>query len=167
MNGSPFIYYGDEIGLGGSGADENKRSPMIWSGTDPTGQCTGPVNMKKDEVINKFASVEEQLQDPYSILNYVKHAMKLRNMFPEIARGTVALVEEVTDTDICAISKTYNGSKIIILANTNKAETKCVPLSRANNGYTCIQGILTVGADQPYQVEDTIVLPPNAIVILK
>ena len=167
MNGSTFIYYGDEIGIGGSGADENKRSPMIWSSTDTTGQCDGPVNMQKEYVINKFASVEDQLKDDTSILSYVKEAMKLRNTFPEIARGTIDVVSDVTDKDICAISKTYNGSKIIILANTDREETKYVELSREANGYTCIQGILTVGDAQPKQVEDTIVLPPNAIVVLK
>lgn len=167
MNGSTFIYYGDEIGLGGTGADENKRSPMIWSSTDTTGQCKGPVNMSKEYVINKFESVEEQQKDPESILSYVKHSIKLRNMFPEIARGKIQVIDEVTDTKICAISKTYNDSKIIILANTSRDETKAVELSREANGYTCIQGILTIGEEQPYQVEDTIVLPPNAIVILK
>lgn len=167
MNGSTFIYYGDEIGLGGSGADENKRSPMIWSSTDKTGECKGPTNMTKEYVINNFASVEEQLKDDKSILSYVKHAMQLRNIFPEIARGKIEILDEVTDEKICAMSKTYNDSKIIILINTSKTDTKAVELSRANNGYECIQGILTVGETQPYQVEDTIVLPPNAIVILK
>lgn len=167
MNGATFIYYGDEIGLGGSGADENKRSPMIWSSTDKTGECRGPVNMSKDYVINQFASVEEQLQDSNSILSYVKHAMQLRNIFPEIARGKIEIISEVTDEKICAMKKTYQDSQIIILINTSKTDTKTVELSRANNGYECIQGILTVGEAQPYQVEDTIVLPPNAIVILK
>lgn len=167
MNGSTFIYYGDEIGMGGSGADENKRSPMIWSTTDTTGITNGPINMDENYVIMRFDSVEDQLKDEASILSYVKSAMKLRNMFPEIARGTVEKITDVQDADICAISKTYNDSKIIILANTDKSETKCVELSRETHEYTCIQGMLTVGEDKPYQVEDTIVLPPNSIVVLK
>ncbi len=167
LNGSTYIYYGDEIGIGGTGADENKRSPMIWSATDTTGQTNGPVNMDKNYVINRFASVEEQEKDDASILSYVKQSLKLRNIFPEIARGSIEILSEVTDEDICAISKTYNDSRIIILANTDKQETKTVTLSRETNGYTCIQGMLAVGEDKPYQVEDTIVLPPNAIVILK
>lgn len=167
MNGCPFIYYGDEIGMGGSGADENKRSPMIWSTTDTAGMTDGPAAMNDQYVVMRFDSVEDQLKDDTSILSYVKKAMKLRNIFPEIARGTIEKVEAVTDDDICAISKTYEGSKIIILANTNKTETKAVEISRADNGYECIHGILTVGEEQPYQVEDTIVLPPNAIVVLK
>lgn len=167
MNGSTFIYYGDEIGLGGTGADENKRSPMIWSSTDTTGQCKGPINMDSQYVINKFPSAEEQEKDSASILSYVKQSVKLRNIFPEIARGKVELVTEVTDTDIIAISKTYNDSKIIILANADSKETKAVPVSREANGYTCIRGMLTVGEEQPRQVEDTIILPPRSIVILK
>ena len=167
INGSTFIYYGDEIGIGGTGADENKRSPMIWSSTDTTGQTKGPVNMDKTYVINKFPSAEEQEKDETSILSYVKQSVKLRNIFPEIARGTLEVLTEVTDDDICAISKTYNDSKIIILANTNKEETKVVNLSRETNGYTCIQGMLTTSDEEAYQVDDQIVLPPYAIVILK
>lgn len=38
MNGSPFVYYGEEIGMNSSGTkDENKRIPMVWSKTDTTG----------------------------------------------------------------------------------------------------------------------------------
>lgn len=166
-NGSTYIYYGDEIGLGGVDADENKRSPMIWSSTDTTGQCNGPINMDKNMVINRFPSVEEQLADKNSILSYVKQSVKLRNIFPELARGEVARISEVTDEKISAMTKTYEGSTIVVLANTSPTETAYAEVPRSVYGYTCIQGILTTGEEQPYQVGDTIVLPPHAIVILK
>ncbi len=166
-NGSTYIYYGDEIALGGVDADENKRSPMIWSSADTTGQCTGPAGMQKEMVINRFPSVEEQLADSNSILNYVKQSIKLRNIFPEIARGEVAQIKEVTDVNVSAMTKTYEGSQIIVLANTSATETAYATVPRDVYGYTCIQGILTTGEEQPYQVGDTIVLPPFAIVILK
>ncbi len=31
MSGNVFLYYGEEIGMKGSGKDENKRAPMQWS----------------------------------------------------------------------------------------------------------------------------------------
>lgn len=166
MNGSPFYYYGDEIGLGGAGDDENKRSPMIWSTTDDTGKTRGPVNMQSAYVINKFGSVEEQLKDDSSILNYVKNAVKIRNMFPEMARGDVEIIDGV-DEEIFAVRKTYEGSSIIVLANTSSADEKEVKLDRTENGYTNIKAILAVGDDEPYQTEDTIVMPPFSIVVLK
>ena len=155
-NGSTYIYYGDEIGLGGVEADENKRSPMIWSSSDTTGQCNGPANMDKNMVINRFPSVEEQLADKNSILSYVKQSVKLRNIFPELSRGEVARINEVTDEKISAMTKTYEGSKIVVLANTSPAETAYAEIPRSVYGYTCIQGILTTGEEQPYQVGDTI-----------
>lgn len=167
MNGSTYIYYGDEIGLGGVEADENKRSPMIWSSTDTTGICNGPTAMQKEYVINKFPSVEEQQADKNSILNYVKKSVELRNIFPELARGEIAIVSEVTDEKISAFTKTYNGSKIVVLINTSATEETYATVPRTAYGYTCIQGILTVDEKQPYQVGDTIVLPPRSIVILK
>lgn len=167
LNGSIFIYYGDEIGLGGVEADENKRSPMIWSATDKTGECAGPMNMDASMVINRFEPVEDQQKDPNSILNYVKEAVRLRNVFPEIARGTIEIVSEVTDENICAVKKTYNGSSIIILANCSGKKQAVANVPRSVYGYTCIQGMLTTGEEQPKQVGDNIVLPPYSIVILK
>lgn len=167
MNGSPFYYYGDEIGLGGAGDDENKRSPMIWSSSDETGKTRGPVNMQPEYVINRFKSLEEQQKDENSIWSYVRDAVKLRNIFPEIARGEIEDIEKVTDEDIFAVRKTYNGSSIIILANTSSKDEKKVQLSREENNYTNIKGMLATGDKNPYQTEDTIVLPPFSIVILK
>ena len=41
MNGSPYVYYGEEIGMNSMGTkDENKRLPMQWSVTDTQGITT-------------------------------------------------------------------------------------------------------------------------------
>ena len=122
--------------------------------------------MQSAYVINKFGSVEEQLKDESSILNYVKNAVKIRNMFPEMARGDVEIIDSV-DEEIFAVRKTYEGSSIIVLANTSSADEKEVKLDRTENGYTNIKAILAVGDDEPYQTEDTIVMPPFSIVVLK
>ena len=166
LNGSCFYYYGDEIGLGGAGDDENKRSPMIWSSTDDTGITKGPANMDSNYVINRFKSVEEQQKDDKSIWTYTRDAIKLRNIFPEIARGEVAVIEEVEDEDIFAVTKTYNDSQVIILANTSSTEEKEVTVPSDKYSYDKIRGMLATDR-KPYQAKDgKIVLPPFSIVIL-
>ena len=87
-------------------------------------------------------------------------------MFPEMARGDVEIIDGV-DEEIFAVRKTYEGSSIIVLANTSSADEKEVKLDRTENGYTNIKAILAVGDDEPYQTEDTIVMPPFSIVVLK
>ena len=45
MNGSTFVYYGEEIGMNSKGTkDENKRLPMQWSVKDTDGITDAPIN---------------------------------------------------------------------------------------------------------------------------
>ena len=79
MNGSPFVYYGEEIGMASKGTkDENKRIPMVWSTTDTTGVTREPLNADRG-IQSAFEAVDEQLKDGHSLLNYYRRALRLRN----------------------------------------------------------------------------------------
>ena len=143
--------------------DENKRAPFIWSKDDTKGMTKGPADM--EEVVSAFPSMEEQQADASSMLNYVKAAVRLRNVFPEIARGQVEAVEEVEDTAIAAMKKTYENDSSILLMNTTSEERQ-VTLSKSV-GYEGIVGELTVSPDEPILEGEVITLPPYAVVILK
>jgi glycosidase len=164
MGGNAFVYYGEELGMSGSGKDENKRAPMYWSETGRTGMTTGPKNM--DPVTHSFGSYEEQSKDPLSIFNYYKRAIRLRNENPEIARGEITLINNIPDPDICALIKTYEDSKIIMLYNFSETE-KTVTLSRTDYGYEGIRGYLSANYEEATLKGETITLPPYSIVLLK
>ena len=79
MSGSAFLYYGEELGMKGSGKDENKRAPMYWStDADATGMCDGPKDM--DEVKMKYGSLKEQENDGNSIYNFVNTSEKAQTV---------------------------------------------------------------------------------------
>ena len=40
MTGNAFVYYGEEIGMKGSGRDENKRAPMYWISEDEAAESS-------------------------------------------------------------------------------------------------------------------------------
>ncbi|BBF43962.1 alpha-amylase [Lachnospiraceae bacterium KM106-2] len=164
MNGSSFIYYGEEIGMSGNGKDENKRAPMRWTKEKTDETTDGPIGMEKQK--NKFGSVEEQEKDDTSIWNYYKHAIRLRNENPEIARGTINVMNDITDGDIVAITKTYKKSKIGMLMNNSSKEKK-LTLNKEKYGFSRIKGSLTVNDKEPELEEKKITLPPYSIVILK
>ena len=167
MSGNAFLYYGEELGMSGSGRDENKRAPMYWSSDESTeGMCDGPSAM--ETVKHKYGSLEEQMEDENSIYNFYKEIIKIRNQNPEVARGVVTYLDEVTDVNICAVKKEYNGSDIVILMNLAKEE-KSVLLDQTVYGEYKIVGAVeaTEGTEIKMQEDNTIVLPAYSVVVLK
>jgi glycosidase len=164
MNGNPFVYYGEEIGMNSSGKkDENKRLPMRWS-KDGQGMTQKPANA--DDVDQTFATVEEQLADPLSILNYYKRAVRIRNENPEIARGKLTMIEALTDKNISALEKDYEGSKLVIISNINK-EASTIELKSAGYDKLAIRGYLTVDGSEVTLTDGVLNMPLYSIVILK
>lgn len=102
LPGHPFIYYGEEIGLRGSGIDENKRLPMIWDKKDDTGLTKGPVDAnykgKQEE------SVKEALKDKNSLLNHYKKVIAIRNAYPQLTQGEFQSVDLNNDAIYASLS---------------------------------------------------------------
>ncbi|MBD5479745.1 MAG: hypothetical protein HDR14_10735 [Lachnospiraceae bacterium] len=166
MSGSTFVYYGEEIGMTGSGKDENKRAPMYWSAdASAAGMTRGPLDMEPQE--NRFPCAEEQIKDSNSIYSFFKDTILLRNQNPEIARGTVARLEEITDLDIAAISKTYNGTTIYVIYNLSETDEKTVVLSAEQYGYSELAGYLTVDGGKVTLQGDTLTLPSYSVAVLR
>ena len=118
--------------------------------------------LKIDPNSYSFGSVEEQMEDPDSILNYMKQAMRIRNCHPEIARGTIEKLQSVSPY-IAAIKKTWNGSSVIILVNLSSEESFEVPVSM----YGDVKVTDTVNVYGGSTVTgDTLTLCPYSIAVL-
>ena len=119
--GNPFIYYGEEIGMTGSQNDPEKRTGMYWSSTDTKGYVEKIPGAKADGKPDK--SVEEQLADENSLLNFYKKAIILRNQNPEIAKGTLKAVDLGT-TETAGYVTEYEGSKVMVIFNLSGKSAK-------------------------------------------
>ena len=88
--------------------------------------CKGPADMEDFQM--KFDSLEEQQEDPDSIYNYVKQVIRVRNQNPVIARGTTAYLEQYSAEQCFALTRSYEGSNLLLLGNTS-AEAVSVDLT--------------------------------------
>ncbi len=116
MSGSCFIYYGEEIGMIGSGNDPSKRAPMYWNTARDNGTTNPPPECELPEEY-PFGSLEEQQKDDASVYNYYRQAIAIRNAMPVIARGTVTVEEMLNQNCISAQRKTWGEDTCIILMN--------------------------------------------------
>lgn len=169
MSGNAFLYYGEELGMKGSGIDENKRAPMYWSkDMESQGMCDGPEAMEQFDM--KFDSLEEQSQDAASIYSYVKQVIRLRNQNPEIARGTVIFHEEVSGEQLCVISKEYEGSEIVLLFNTSQtpasADLSQVTVGNGMAADLAVIGELLTGEETIERNGAEVTLPAYSVLLL-
>lgn len=169
MTGNAFLYYGEELGMKGSGKDENKRAPMYWSKeADAAGMCRGPAGM--DAVTMKFDSLAEQAEDPNSVYSYVRQAILLRNQNPEIARGAVTFQEAYSDENICVITKAYEGRELLLVYNPTgeSAAVSLDGLSVQERPVSELQvlGELLTGAQSAAVDGNSVTMPAYSILVM-
>ena len=87
-------------------------------------------------------------------------------MFPEIARGTVAVMEAIEDGNVCAISKTYNGETIYILFNLNK-EATTVKVPKDTYNYEGLVAKLEIDENEVTMEGEMVTLPAYGVAVIK
>ena len=169
MTGDAFVYYGEEIGMKGSGKDEDKRAPMYWTqDANSDGMTVGPPDM--DTVTMKYDPEDVQTSDPTSILSYYRNAIRIRNAFPVIARGSTETVSGISGDDICAFTRTMADDSldpVLVVINCSDSE-QSVDLSAdtASSDYADLAAVLTVSSDAITLSGSTLTLPAYGTAIL-
>ncbi len=163
LSGTTFTYYGDEISMTGSvNPDQNVRNHMNWG--DSSIETNDPIGTTVSNY--PYPSVNEQLNDANSQLNYVKKANYLRNTIEEIARGKSSEIVLDSENHNLAIKKEYDGSEIGIFFNFN--ENLSTNFDVSSLGYSEIIGELNMEYFNKAKLENNILtLLPYGIAIMK
>ena len=158
LNGGVFTYYGEEIGMVGSGDDPNKRLAMYWSDGDMTDQPPGTTAIEYP-----YPSVEEQLDDPASLLNYVRAVNAARLEHPAIADGENSFL--LAEGNLCLMRRETAGESCLIAVNFSAKEP-----GRLEVGPCAIAADLETGSEGASLEEADgttwLSLPPYGIAVL-
>ena len=162
MSGSAFLYYGEEIGMTGSGNDPSKRAPMYWNTQRDSGTTQPPPECVLPESY-PFGSLEEQRFDDDSIYNYYRQLIAIRQAIPAISHGRVAAEAALNTGCVSAFRKTWGEESCIVLLNISP-ETSQADLS----GYgDWILAAALSAEGSPVALEGTtLVLPPYGAAVL-
>ncbi len=116
--GSPFIYYGEEIGLlgsrGAAATDANRRLKMPWGDGDTVRDPEG-----SDYAAQTADTVASMEADEKSLLHYYRRLLQIRKANPEIARGAVTALS-FPDSKAGGLLCTWRGKTVAVLHNPTK-----------------------------------------------
>jgi maltose alpha-D-glucosyltransferase/alpha-amylase len=125
LPGSPFLYYGDEIGMGDNiylGDRDGVRTPMQWSADRNAGFSRAdfarlyfPIIM--DPVYGYQAvNVEAQQRHSTSLLHWMRNAISIRKQHPVFGRGSIEFVKPENRT-IFAFIRRYQEDIVLCVFN--------------------------------------------------
>ena len=144
--GSPFIYYGEEIGIRGSRGsamtDANRRLGMLWGDGDKVGNPVGTTYKAENQIADTVAS---ELEDKDSILNHYSKLINVRTRYKAIARGKYDAFT-TSNKNVAGFIVEYGGEYLFIVHN-NSANEVSIDLSTVKglSGYDITKLCETLG----------------------
>ena len=117
LPGTPFVYYGEEIGMVGSKPDEMIRTPMQWSSA-PNGGFTTGTPWESLQTDWKTKNVAAQDSSRQSLLNHYRGLIRFRNAHPALSSGQLALLKtDDTTGTIAAWLRLSRDEAFLIVVN--------------------------------------------------
>ena len=120
LPGTPFLYYGEEIGLGQSEPvkydDQAIRGPMSWSAERNAGFTTAAEPFRP--LVNnwKTHNVAVQDADPKSMLNWYRSLIALRNAEPALSIGSYTALSS-RDDPVFTFVREHAGQRMMVAIN--------------------------------------------------
>lgn len=116
LPGTPFIYYGEEIGMLGMKPDEYIREPFVW--TNKT-QKDSTWLKPKYSVHQAVTPLDSQMMNPKSIFKFYQKWISYRNNHPALSEGDIEFVQPANPGILSYIRK-YKDEKILVIHNLDE-----------------------------------------------
>ena len=121
--GTPFIYYGEEIGLSaasGLTGDAKVRVPMSWSPDAANAGFTSAAQPFRRMAANAPAqNVASQRGDPNSLLASYRQLIALRNQHPSLAQGTY--IAPAVQGSVLSFQRWSDAERTLVILNYGTA----------------------------------------------
>jgi len=164
LPGSPFLYYGDEIGMGDNihlGDRDGVRTPMQWSVDRNAGFSRADFASLYFPVIldpvygYQSVNVEAQLRHPTSLLHWMKNMIWLRKRHKVFSRGNLSFLKP-ENRRILAFTRSYGDETVLCIFNLARSSQPVVLDLSQYEGKTPVDLQYEVNfpriSTQPYQL---------------
>jgi glycosidase len=126
--GTPFIYYGEEIGMTGDKPDELLRTPMQWDNTPINGGFSTTVPWQALTGGFSVVNVAAQTDDPASLLSHYRALIHLRNSSPAL-RSSNFLTMDKAFRSVSAYLRYTDEEILLVLVNLDDVAVSGMKIS--------------------------------------
>jgi Glycosidases len=127
--GTPFIYYGEELGMVGDKPDEQIRTPYPWTAEGPGYGFTNSTPWEPFALGGETANAATERADPTSLLSTYRDLIALRAAHPALATAPVLPVEASNRHVAASLRIERDGERLLVLQNLGPDPATDVSLS--------------------------------------
>jgi alpha-amylase len=116
--GTPFIYYGEEIGMAGAAnldGDPKLRTPMSWNADAKNAGFSTAKPFRALSSNYATQNVANQQNNPDSLLTFYKAMIKLRNTLPSISQGSYEA--PFISGNVMGFTRKFGGEQTLVIVN--------------------------------------------------
>lgn len=132
LPGTPYVYYGEEIGMLGMKPDEYIREPFLWDydAADQTQTHWEAPKYSQDETV---IPLTKQKDDPTSLYSFYKKFIHYRNSSKALTYGSIETAP-INIREVVSFIRKKDGENLLILHNISDVEVT-VKLTDALSDY--------------------------------
>jgi glycosidase len=142
LPGTPFIYYGEEVGLqnGPTEADESKRTPMPWSASGGFTSGTPWEGYAPGIAANNVAS---ETNDPNSLLSYYRAWIAARKSSAALRKGEITPLD--AGAQVLAFVRSSGDERVLVVHNLTALAVTAGPFDIAGDDFEVVHADSGVG----------------------
>jgi alpha-amylase len=158
LPGTPYLYYGEEIGMKGMKPDPNIREPFIWDILERDNFRTRWIEPEytTDATVIPLAI---QQNDPNSLYNLYKELIALRNLSPALTFGEFS-TSDISGEKVLAWEMKHANQEILAVHNISSSENAEINLK------TDKKNLLFKSHTSVELLADKLILPPNGSIFI-
>lgn len=170
LPGTPYIYYGEEIGMLGDklktyedifGPDAYIREPFVWDydRNDPLQTSWEKPEFSTDKTV---VPLNAQQKDANSLLSFYKRLIRYRNTSLPLTKGEIDF-SGIETSEIVSFKRTFQNETELVLHNVSDVAVT-VPMSGDNSNF----GKVRFASNEEFTLEDgQLTVPAYSTIILK
>lgn len=136
LPGSPYLYYGEEIGMLGQKPDEHIREAFIWDYKESDihrAEWVSPKYSTDESVI----PLVDQLNDTRSMFHYLKTLIQTRKEHPALTAGNMEPTS-LQDEEVISFFRSYGDEHLLVYHNLS-GKDKVLPLTMDGKDFERIE----------------------------
>ncbi len=136
LPGTPYLYYGEEIGMKGMKPDEYIREPFIWD-VEKKEVTQTTWESPKYSTSETVVPLSRQSGDPSSLYSFYKKLIHLRNASKALTFGSIE-DSGLNMMEVVSFIRKYEGEELLVLTNISDVEVT-IPLTGENSRFDAVQ----------------------------